>query len=100
VLRLNPEAVTSTAKVKMAPTTSRKTKRTTNERFRGLEPLQWAWLDLNQRPHPCSNHALTAVQPSILQVTRDRKGRSNVLSAAGIESQQPRCAGSMIQELA
>jgi hypothetical protein len=25
---------------------------TTNERFRSSTPVKWAWLDLNQRPHP------------------------------------------------
>jgi len=27
-------------------------KMTTDERFRSSKPLLWAWLDLNQRPHP------------------------------------------------
>jgi hypothetical protein len=26
--------------------------RTTDERFRSSKPVSWAWLDLNQRPHP------------------------------------------------
>jgi hypothetical protein len=27
-------------------------KETANEHFPSSKPLQWAWLDLNQRPHP------------------------------------------------
>jgi hypothetical protein len=65
---------------------------------------QWAYGGLRGLEPPASSLSaimcLPLCNPAFLQVTRDRKGRSNALSAAGIESQQPGCAGSIIQELA
>ena len=29
-----------------------RSRETTDERFRSSKPMEWAWLDLNQRPHP------------------------------------------------
>jgi hypothetical protein len=36
-----------------------------NQRFCWSMGIWWAWEDLNLRPHPFSNHALTAVQPCV-----------------------------------
>ena len=35
---------------------------TANERFPSSKPVWWAWLDLNQRPHPCQAHSRDALK--------------------------------------
>jgi hypothetical protein len=39
---------------------NRQPKETTDERFRRSMPIRWAWLDLNQRPHPYQAHSRDA----------------------------------------
>jgi len=50
---------------------SRNRKRTTGERFYSSNPVWWAWLDLNQRPHPYQAYSRDA----FLLVRRSRPAR-------------------------
>ena len=63
---LSCAGIRSQTAVRRQRTEQPRSNRTTNERFRRLEPLQWAWLDLNQRPHPYqgSRAKRCAVRPS------------------------------------
>ena len=42
----------SESAVRRRPAESAAMNETTEERFRSSNPVWWAWLDLNQRPHP------------------------------------------------
>ena len=48
---------------------------TTEERSRSSSGVWWAWLDLNQRPHPYQLNAANRCAAPFPQVARDRRGQ-------------------------
>jgi hypothetical protein len=56
-----------------------RSRETTDERFRSSKPMEWAWLDLNQRPHPyqrwtAKRHAIAHLRRSRRSVNSTRMG--------------------------